>query len=324
MSADPSPGLPTFEELPEDRGARSAWDLFGPGDRLGRLNLITPERTAAAAGLAHRGDVFRLDLPVDFFPVIVHRTAPRRRVDILEPPRYRGMMIALDDALDDFNTQCSTHWDSLAHVSADPETFFGGVSLEEVEAGKGGTIERWRRGIVGRGVLLDVPRARREAGLEWDASAAPAVSVEDLERARELGSIELRAGDVMLVNTGFLEWVGELGDEERDAVMTAAPPAFVGLDQGEAMVRWLWESGVAAIAADAPGLERYPNDPSGHYGSLHRILIGLLGFPLGEFFDLRALAADCAGDGVYEFLFTSSPLNLRLGVASPANALAVK
>jgi hypothetical protein len=57
---------------------------------------------------------------------------------------------------------------------------------------------------------------------------------------------------------------------------------------------------------------------------LHYRLLALLGIPIGELWDLDALAADCAADGVYEFLLTSAPLNLRAGVGSPANVLAVK
>jgi hypothetical protein len=57
---------------------------------------------------------------------------------------------------------------------------------------------------------------------------------------------------------------------------------------------------------------------------MHIRLLPLLGLPLGEFFDLANLAEDCANDGVYEFFFTSAPLNLRSGVASPPNALAIK
>ena len=53
-------------------------------------------------------------------------------------------------------------------------------------------------------------------------------------------------------------------------------------------------------------------------------VLGLLGIPIGEMWDLDALAADCAVDGVYEFLLTSAPLNLHQGVGSPANALAIK
>jgi hypothetical protein len=50
----------------------------------------------------------------------------------------------------------------------------------------------------------------------------------------------------------------------------------------------------------------------------------MLGLPLGELWDLEALAADCAADGRYECFFTSAPLRLPAGVASPPNAVAVK
>ena len=63
----------------------------------------------------------------------------------------------------------------------------------------------------------------------------------------------------------------------------------------------------------------------------HRALVmGILNrtpdsfYDQGEFWDLDALAADCAADGVYEFFLTATPLNLEGGVGSPANAVAVK
>jgi hypothetical protein len=57
---------------------------------------------------------------------------------------------------------------------------------------------------------------------------------------------------------------------------------------------------------------------------LHLSLLPLLGLPIGELFDLDALAADCAADGRYTFLLTSAPLNLAAGVGTPPNALAIK
>jgi hypothetical protein len=96
---------------------------------------------------------------------------------------------------------------------------------------------------------------------------------------------------------------------------------------------------VAAVAADNPALEAWPvasraspeqrramrADPSllvDHFAHLR--LLPLLGLPVGELWDLEALAADCAADGAYTFLLTSAPLNLEGAVASPPNALAVK
>jgi hypothetical protein len=57
--------------------------------------------------------------------------------------------------------------------------------------------------------------------------------------------------------------------------------------------------------------------------TLH-LAIARLGITLGEMFDLEALAEDCAADGCYAMQFVSSPLNLRGGVGSPPNAMAIK
>ncbi len=45
---------------------------------------------------------------------------------------------------------------------------------------------------------------------------------------------------------------------------------------------------------------------------------------LGELWHLDDLAADCDHDGVCEFFLTSAPLNVRGGIGSPPNALALK
>jgi hypothetical protein len=49
-----------------------------------------------------------------------------------------------------------------------------------------------------------------------------------------------------------------------------------------------------------------------------------LGLTLGELFVLDELAADCATDGVYEFLLAAQPLNIPGGMGSPLNPIALK
>ena len=101
----------------------------------------------------------------------------------------------------------------------------------------------------------------------------------------------------------------------------------------------MWDHHVAAIAADNPAVELMPFAPElsqderralwadeesrGElFGHLH--FLPLLGIPLGEMFNLGALAAACDADKRYTALFTSAPLNLLRGVASPPNALAIR
>ena len=57
---------------------------------------------------------------------------------------------------------------------------------------------------------------------------------------------------------------------------------------------------------------------------MHPTLIALLGLCIGELWDLEALAADCAADGVWACMVTCKPLNLTGGVGSPANAMAIR
>ncbi len=112
-----------------------------------------------------------------------------------------------------------------------------------------------------------------------------------------------------------------------------------GLRPGEDTAAWLWNHHVAAVASDNPSLELWPPgalatpdlwdevraDPSrAPEIFVHTSLLPLLGLPIGELWDLDALAADCAADGRSTFLLTSAPIRLPGGVASPPNALAIK
>ncbi len=49
-----------------------------------------------------------------------------------------------------------------------------------------------------------------------------------------------------------------------------------------------------------------------------------IGIAMGEIFYLKDLSADCAEDGVYEFMFTAPPLHLPGGAGSPINPQAIK
>jgi kynurenine formamidase len=96
-----------------------------------------------------------------------------------------------------------------------------------------------------------------------------------------------------------------------------------GVEPSSAMVEWLWDNRFAAIGTDCPAVEPWPWDFSDE-GALHYRTLSLLGLPLGEQFVLDDLAADCATDKRYEFLFVSVPLNLEGGIATPPNAVAIK
>jgi hypothetical protein len=93
------------------------------------------------------------------------------------------------------------------------------------------------------------------------------------------------------------------------------------------MARYLWDSGASAIVSDSFATEVWPPDWSEAarpFGFLHRVLIGRLGFAIGELWDLEELSGDCALDGSCQFLLVSAPLHVPGGIGSPSNALAIK
>lgn len=314
--------LPAYDDLPlTEGGARSAWGLFGQGDSLGLFNLQTPERVLSASRLIRRGAVFPLNAPLDYpSPPLFGRGAVRRTN--LSRRGSRGF----DDVLDNFFPQSSSQWDSLGHVGFKDNTFYNGATWEDISEGRLNTVEHWaRKGIAGRAILLDVARVREQAGRPVDAGTSDAITVDDLEAARETVGITYTPGDVLLIRSGFTAWYLDQDEMTRRAISSAGNLRAPGIEHCEAMARYIWNAHVSAVASDSPALETWPPDQTTWpFGFLHNVLIGQFGIAIGELWWLEDLAADCASDGVYEMFLTSAPLNSRGGIGSPPNALAIK
>ncbi len=86
---------------------------------------------------------------------------------------------------------------------------------------------------------------------------------------------------------------------------------------------WLYEHEVAALATDTWGCEVRPNEIA-LFQPLHIVALVHMGIPFGEIWDLEAIGADCADDGVYEFLLSAAPLPITGAAGSPLNAIALK
>ncbi len=313
--------LPTFDELPikPEYPPHSAWGLFGDDDQIGTLNLLTPERVAAAARLVQTGQVFamnwKLELP---HPPLFNR-------QVLQHTIHRRRHNVHDDVYDNFNTQSSSQWDGLTHYGHRTHGFYNGVTEADVtgQVGTRNGMEHWaRRGIAGRGVLLDFPRFAAQHGIAFAPEKSCLITAEQLQAAADWQGVQFQIGDILLVRTGWVGWYESLNEEQRAALAQPGAMAVAGLEQSEASLRFLWDNHFAAIGCDNPPFEAFPADPE--FGMMHETIIGLWGMPIGEMFQLDALAEACAADQRYEFFFTSAPLNKLGGVASPPNALAIK
>lgn len=313
-------GLPAYADLPEfaSLGVRHAWGVFGADDELGTLNLLTPQRVAHAAAEVRTGERIGLALPPGL------PDPPLYGRDRAEHTIFAMNRNSWDDRLDTFYLQAGTQWDGFRHMRFREHGFYGGVTGDPPDLGERLGVHHWaRQGVLGRGVLLDAGRwlAEREPG--WSALATRSISAAELTAIAADQGVELRPGDILCVRTGWATEYQALDDAGRAAIATAeGRPAFTGLSAGEDLAELVWDRRVAALACDNPAVEVSPGDPA--VGSLHRRLLALLGVPLGELFDFDALAAACAADGRWSFLFVSVPLAVEGGVGSPANPVAVR
>lgn len=314
--------LPEYGALPADEtGERTGWFQFGFDDNVGLINLQTPERIAAAAKLVKRGAAFRLDAPIDFLSYeLSGRGTPRHRIAAVSDVEF-------DDWIDGYYLQVSSQWDALGHFGCEPDTFYNGARGSDIARGRRNTIEHWaKRGIVGRGILLDVARALREQGREFSPGEAYAITAGDLELTRKRARVRYEPGDIIIVRTGWMGWYEGLADSARRAHAAIDDPPTAGLEVSNEMAQYVWNSHGSALVSDNIAVEvRGCRPRDGRQADfLHRTFIGRFGLALGELWWLEELADDCAEDGVYEVFIASCPLFVNGGIGSPANALACK
>ncbi len=188
-----TPNLPHFADLPVTPGAppRSAWGLWGDDDELGTLNLLTPERIVRAARLVRSGRTFALNWDLELpNPPLFGREALRQTIKKLDS-------FVNDDVYDNFNTQSSSQWDGLTHFGHAPsQSYYNGVPAAQV-TGMPGTrngIQAWaRRGIAGRGVLIDYRRWAEHQGIAYSPGDRHEISVAALQAAASGAGCDDRA-----------------------------------------------------------------------------------------------------------------------------------
>jgi kynurenine formamidase len=162
-------------------------------------------------------------------------------------------------------------------------------------------------------VLLDVARHVGKPFLE-DGTA---ITNEDLDACAKAQGVEIKRGDFVIVRTGQMEQRLDAGDWGGYAGGDAPGLAFETAE-------WIHKKQIAAICTDTWGCEVRPNETKDASQPWHWVVIPMIGITMGEIFYLRDLAADCAQDKVYEFMFFAPPLQVTGAVGSPINPQAIK
>jgi kynurenine formamidase len=217
-----------------------------------------------------------------------------------------------DDAIS-MPLQSGTHWDAFSHIFYDG-AMYNGFGIEHVTSAgaRVAGVETMRDRLVGRGVLLDMPRLH---GVDW-LEPGHGIDSAQLEACAAAEGVEVRRGDILLLRTGHLAmaraqgWGSYAGGDAPGLSLDSAT--------------FLYEHEVAAVASDTWGVEVRPNETEAIYQPLHVVALVNAAIPFGEMFDYERIAEDCAADGVYEFLFVSPPVPFTGAVGGPLNPVAIK
>jgi kynurenine formamidase len=287
------------------------WGRWGDGDERGALNELTPERIVAATRLVRTGETVTLALPLN----------THAGIDNPEPAVHRMTMLADTDigsgtlrfAKDyigaDYHNDGHSHIDALCHVAFDGALYNGRAVDSVTAAGSAAdTIEAVKHGLVGRGVLLDVPRVRRVPWLE----PGEHVFREDLESAEREQGVTVARGDVLLVRTGHSR---RLKHERWNTTKAKA-----GLHP--TTVEFLAERGIAALGSDGNS-DTAPSSTDGIAFPIHVLALNAMGVHLLDYLQFEDLADVCEREGRWEFLFATAPLRVVGGTGSPVNPTAI-
>jgi kynurenine formamidase len=311
--------MPWPAEVEALRAEVRNWGRWGDDDEIGTLNLITDDVVRAGAAEIETGKRFPLALPLDadgpqmgFTPGRDNPVHFMTGVHEAWPPGS-DMFSASDDKVTT-SLQAATHWDALSHVAS------GGLMYNGIPAGAVTDNGAARLGIekvgalVGRGVLLDIARAR---GVDAIVDTH-AITGDDLDAACELGKVTVQPGDVVLLRTG-----------KMTQFLAGDKLGYAGMEPGCCgpslqSVRWFRSHDVAAVATDNYHFEVFPSEREDAVLPIHILHLVDMGMTQGQHFNLEALAADCADDGRYAMFLDATPLPFTHAVSGIVAPVAIK
>lgn len=291
----------------------SNWGRWGKDDERGALNLITDAKRLASARLVKSGEAISLALPLATVPAPDNPTPVTHLVIqsghdthlLPSPPPYTSDYLGINT-----HGYANTHLDALCHMIWEGKLYNGFAASEVGSTGALKlAIDVARTGVIGRGVLIDIPRFRDVPWLELDQHIYPG----ELDAAARAHGVSLEEGDVLLVRTGRTA--------RRKARGAWSPEhGMAGLDA--ACLPWLHEHKIAVLGSDGVS-DAMPFGYDETWLSIHVCAIVMMGVHLIDNMDLEALSERAKALGRYEFQFIMAPLVAVRATASPVNPIAM-
>ena len=288
--------------------AVSAWGRWGPDDERGALNYLTSERILEAAGLVREGISVTLSRALDTTASLDNPHPADHRMTAFgegEP-----LTLAKDYVGVDYHNDTHTHIDALCHVAYQGSLYNGKPAGSVTSGGaEAETIETLRDGLVGRGLLFDIPRVR---GVPW-LEPGEHIFRDELEAAEADHGVTVREGDVVLVRTGHARRLRELGPWDTSKAKAGLHPTAM---------TFFADRGVAALGSDGNG-DTAPSTTEGVAFPIHVLAIAAMGIHLLDYLQFEELLTECERLGRWEFLLVAAPLRIIGGTGSPLNPIAI-
>ena len=306
------------------------WGDYGADDRIGRLNELPSERVVRAAAEIRTGQRFCLSLRLDYpggnvvFPFRhppEHRDVDRKGFPARDFPLSRAVEGAegvVNDDLVTLWTQYSTQWDALGHIGSHFDADGDGEAEVLYYNGHypGPDVDGMATlGLQGRGVLVDLHRKYGDAKIAVDYTM-----LEEILREQR---IVVEPGDILTLHTGWAKLVVDMSGSPDKAVIHNSSAGLDGRDPD--LLKWIAQSGIAAIVADNVAVEAFPPKPGGPgapYLPLHDLCLFKLGINLGEMWYISELAEWLRTHDRTRFFLTAPPLRLPGHVGSPVTPIA--
>jgi kynurenine formamidase len=286
----------------------SNWNRWGKDDERGTVNLMTDETRKRALATVKEGVTVSLSRDADAVKSADNGTPLGLSMvaTAADPDPF-----AMETLTITFHGAAYTHMDALSHMYYKGRTY-NGVPKERVVSKAGAevlTVTAFKRGFIGRGVLMDIPRLKGAPYLEPRTAITPA----DLDAWEKQAGLKVGSGDIVFFRTGRWARRAKVGPWDIGSESAGLHPS---------VARWLKARDVAIVGWDGHG-EVMPSLVKGVDFPMHQLLLIALGTPLFDNCDLEGLAEAAGSRKRWTFLLTASPLAVPHGTGSPLNPIAV-
>jgi kynurenine formamidase len=283
----------SFRALYDRLRASRPW---GPEDRRGALNYLTPAEVLAAMSEVRLGRSVSLEAPVvDRVTEDNPDPAHHPMTGTSDDAKPGGLSFAMDRIEMNVHGNADSHMDALCHVMYD------GILYNGVPAGT----------VTSKGAAeLSIEVAGD--GVPW-LEPGDFVTTDDLIAAEQAQQVRVRQGDLLFVRVGHRRRRDELGPWDAAAARAGLHPAAMEF-VADRKVAVLGCDGNSDTAGNAAERVDFP---------IHVLAINALGVHLLDYLQFGELVPACEQAGRWSFLCVIAPLRLHAGTGSPVNPIAI-